>query len=86
MEFPTWPYHCDDIGELTDLPPIFRDQIEHFFRHFKDLERGKWDPAETLPFALGKIVELLPASFPARCVSFASSPGGPPALCPPRPE
>jgi inorganic pyrophosphatase len=24
------------------LPPIFRDQIEHFFRHYKDLERGKW--------------------------------------------
>src|SRR6266852_4636862 len=32
----------DGIGELTDLPPIFRDQIEHFFRHYKDLERGKW--------------------------------------------
>ena len=24
------------------MPPIFRDQIEHFFRHYKDLERGKW--------------------------------------------
>jgi inorganic pyrophosphatase len=32
----------DDIGELTDLPSIFRDQIEHFFLHYKDLERGKW--------------------------------------------
>jgi inorganic pyrophosphatase len=32
----------DDISELTDLPSIFRDQIEHFFRHYKDLERGKW--------------------------------------------
>jgi inorganic pyrophosphatase len=32
----------DGIGELTDLPAIFRDQIEHFFRHYKDLERGKW--------------------------------------------
>jgi inorganic pyrophosphatase len=32
----------DDIDELTDLPPIFREQIEHFFRHYKDLERGKW--------------------------------------------
>jgi inorganic pyrophosphatase len=29
----------DGIGELTDLPSIFRDQIE---RHYKDLERGKW--------------------------------------------
>lgn len=35
------PYY-DRIAELFDLPPIFRDQIEHFFRHYKDLERGKW--------------------------------------------
>jgi inorganic pyrophosphatase len=35
------PYY-DRIAELLDLPPIFRDQIEHFFRHYKDLERGKW--------------------------------------------
>jgi inorganic pyrophosphatase len=32
----------DGVGELTDLPSIFRDQIEHFFRHYKDLERSKW--------------------------------------------
>src|SRR5437762_8313373 len=25
-----------------DLPPILRDQIAHFFRHYKDLEAGKW--------------------------------------------
>ena len=25
-----------------DLPPILRDQIAHFFRHYKDLESGKW--------------------------------------------
>ncbi len=35
------PYF-DNIGELEDLPPIFRAQIEHFFTHYKDLERGKW--------------------------------------------
>ncbi len=35
------PYY-DRVGNYTDLPPIMRDQIEHFFRHYKDLERGKW--------------------------------------------
>jgi inorganic pyrophosphatase len=25
-----------------DLPPILCDQIAHFFRHYKDLETGKW--------------------------------------------
>jgi inorganic pyrophosphatase len=24
------------------LPPILCDQIAHFFRHYKDLEQGKW--------------------------------------------
>jgi len=35
------PYY-DRTEELSDLPPIFRDQIEHFFTHYKDLEHGKW--------------------------------------------
>jgi inorganic pyrophosphatase len=35
------PYY-DGVEEYTDLPPIMRDQIEHFFRHYKDLEKGKW--------------------------------------------
>ncbi len=32
----------DDVKEYTDLPPILLQQIEHFFAHYKDLERGKW--------------------------------------------
>ncbi len=35
------PYH-DNINELGDLPAILRDQIAHFFTHYKDLEKGKW--------------------------------------------
>jgi inorganic pyrophosphatase len=35
------PYY-DAVVSYTDLPPIFRDQIEHFFSHYKDLEKGKW--------------------------------------------
>ena len=26
----------------TDLPTITREQIQHFFEHYKDLEPGKW--------------------------------------------
>lgn len=35
------PYH-DNIEDYTDIRPILRDQIEHFFSHYKDLEPGKW--------------------------------------------
>jgi inorganic pyrophosphatase len=35
------PYY-DLVESYTDLPPIMRNQIEHFFRHYKDLEKDKW--------------------------------------------
>lgn len=35
------PFH-DKIQNYTDLPEINRMQIEHFFEHYKDLEKGKW--------------------------------------------
>jgi inorganic pyrophosphatase len=35
------PYY-DEIESYSDLPPILREQLEHFFRHYKDLEKGKW--------------------------------------------
>lgn len=31
-----------DIKEATDLPELLLNQIEHFFEHYKDLEKGKW--------------------------------------------
>ena len=31
-----------DIRDYRDLPPLLCEQIAHFFRHYKDLERGKW--------------------------------------------
>ena len=30
------------ITEVSQLPAITRDAIEHFFTHYKDLEKGKW--------------------------------------------
>jgi len=31
-----------DVKTHSDLPVITREQIEHFFQHYKDLEPGKW--------------------------------------------
>ena len=33
-------YH--GINSYRDLPQILRDQIAHFFAHYKDLEKDKW--------------------------------------------
>ncbi|HTO40630.1 MAG TPA: inorganic diphosphatase [Rhizomicrobium sp.] len=35
------PYYAD-VKSYCDLPVILRDQISHFFEHYKDLEKGKW--------------------------------------------
>lgn len=35
------PYH-DNVDDFEDIREILRDQIEHFFTHYKDLEKGKW--------------------------------------------
>jgi inorganic pyrophosphatase len=32
----------NDVSEYTDLPEILIAQIQHFFEHYKDLEKGKW--------------------------------------------
>jgi inorganic pyrophosphatase len=37
----TFPYYAE-VGERGDLPSIVLQQIEHFFRHYKDLEPEKW--------------------------------------------
>ena len=31
-----------DIADINDLPALLRQQIEHFFEHYKDLEPNKW--------------------------------------------
>jgi inorganic pyrophosphatase len=30
------------VSSYRDLPEIVRDQMAHFFQHYKDLEKGKW--------------------------------------------
>ena len=31
-----------NVKKLADLPEVTLKQIEHFFTHYKDLEKGKW--------------------------------------------
>ncbi len=31
-----------DVQQPKDLPALLRDQIQHFFEHYKDLEPNKW--------------------------------------------
>ena len=31
-----------DVETVRALPSLIRDQIAHFFQHYKDLEKGKW--------------------------------------------
>jgi inorganic pyrophosphatase len=35
---PRW----DHIQDIDDVPQQTRNEIEHFFEHYKDLEPGKW--------------------------------------------
>jgi inorganic pyrophosphatase len=35
------PYYAD-IASYRELPKILREQVAHFFSHYKDLETGKW--------------------------------------------
>jgi inorganic pyrophosphatase len=35
------PYYRN-VDSYLDLPEILREQIAHFFQHYKDLEKGKW--------------------------------------------
>jgi len=36
----------ENIKAVEDLPDLMRDRIQHFFEHYKDLEKGKWVKVE----------------------------------------
>ncbi|MFW8591827.1 inorganic diphosphatase [Glaciecola sp. 2405UD65-10] len=31
-----------DVQDIEDVPALTKNQVEHFFSHYKDLEKGKW--------------------------------------------
>ncbi|MFC3122465.1 inorganic diphosphatase [Agaribacter flavus] len=32
----------DNVQNIEDVPELTKQQVEHFFSHYKDLEKGKW--------------------------------------------
>ncbi|MCE3231919.1 MAG: inorganic pyrophosphatase [Rickettsiaceae bacterium] len=44
LAVPTSKLHpfYDDVATYKDVPKILLEQIEHFFAHYKDLEKKKW--------------------------------------------
>jgi inorganic pyrophosphatase len=51
-----------DVHSHQGLPPVLREQIGHFFLHYKDLEQGKWvklsrwgDASEAADFIMAAI-------------------------------
>ena len=42
MPSPHLTRRYEDVRNFTDLPEITRQQVRHFFEHYKDLEPGKW--------------------------------------------
>ncbi|WMY95621.1 MAG: inorganic diphosphatase [Arsenophonus sp.] len=32
----------ENIQDINDFPELLRSQIQHFFEHYKDLEKNKW--------------------------------------------
>jgi len=36
----------EDVNDIEDVPQLLRNQIEHFFENYKDLEVGKWVKVE----------------------------------------
>ena len=32
----------DHMNDIEDVPELLRNQIQHFFENYKDLEKGKW--------------------------------------------
>lgn len=50
--------YYDKITGYQDLPDIFVRKIEHFFKHYKDLETGKWSKVDGW-FGVEKARELI---------------------------
>ena len=63
---PTW----GRLADIHDIPPEFRDEIEHFFQVYKDLEEGK---TETRGFGNRADAELVIEQARRRASSMIAS-------------
>lgn len=47
-----------NIQDINDVPEALKQQIKHFFEHYKDLEKGKWVKVESFEDAAAAKVEI----------------------------
>ncbi len=47
-----------NVKEVEDLPQLLKQQIQHFFEHYKDLEPGKWVKVERWGSAAEARIEI----------------------------
>jgi inorganic pyrophosphatase len=59
----------DNIKDIENLPLLLREQITHFFKHYKDLEAGKWVKIDAWDNAQAAKIEIL-SSFERAKKSF----------------
>lgn len=46
------------IQDISDVPELLRQQIKHFFEHYKDLEPGKWVKVESFDGVMAAKAEI----------------------------
>jgi inorganic pyrophosphatase len=47
-----------NIQDINDVPELLRQQIKHFFEHYKDLEVGKWVKVESFDGVVAAKAEI----------------------------
>ena len=62
----------DNVRTIDDLPEQMRERIQHFFEHYKDLEKGKWVKVEGWEGPDAARVEIM-----AAVASYQSAPDKP---------
>ncbi|MCS3924325.1 inorganic diphosphatase [Methanosalsum natronophilum] len=69
LAVPEKNHRYDHIKELSDIPEPILNEIQHFFRRYKDLEQGKevtvkgWDTKDEAIKAINHSVELYKMNF-----------------------
>jgi inorganic pyrophosphatase len=48
-----------DIQDIDDVPELLKQQIKHFFEHYKDLEVGKWVKVDSFENAAAAKAEII---------------------------
>ncbi|UVK78265.1 MAG: inorganic pyrophosphatase [Sodalis sp. Fse] len=62
----------DNIKDVENLPLLLREQITHFFKHYKDLEAEKWVKIDAWDNAQAAKIEILSSFERAKKIKCVS--------------